>query len=57
MPSDDDSIDQGEQSAPTQPIHDSSNCDALLQQLVDLITPENLHAEVSTGPPQGNEFW
>jgi antitoxin MazE len=28
-----------------------------LEQLVSGITPENLHAEISTGGPVGNEAW
>ena len=28
-----------------------------LTQLLDKITPENLHGEVSTGKPAGNEEW
>lgn len=28
-----------------------------LSDLVARITPENRHAEVDTGPPQGNEEW
>jgi hypothetical protein len=57
MLSDEDSINQGEQAAPIQPTHDSANPALPLEQLVELITPAYLHAEVSTGPPQGNEFW
>jgi antitoxin MazE len=28
-----------------------------LAELVSKITPENLHGEVDTGAPQGNEAW
>lgn len=28
-----------------------------LADLVARITPDNLHAEVDTGPPRGNEEW
>lgn len=28
-----------------------------LAELLAAITPENIHAEVETGPPQGNETW
>lgn len=28
-----------------------------LDELVDGITPENLHEEISTGGRRGNEFW
>jgi antitoxin MazE len=31
--------------------------EARLQELVDRITPDNVHPEVKTGPPLGNEAW
>jgi len=31
--------------------------DVTLEELVELITPENRHNEISTGGPLGNEIW
>lgn len=28
-----------------------------LDELLDGVTPENLHGEVDSGPPQGEEVW
>ncbi len=28
-----------------------------LKQLMDKVTPENIHREVETGPATGNEAW
>ena len=28
-----------------------------LEQMLAQVTPENLHAEIDTGPAQGNEIW
>ena len=28
-----------------------------LDELLEGVTPENLHQEVETGPPKGNEIW
>jgi antitoxin MazE len=28
-----------------------------LEQLLDAVTPENLHPEIETGPAAGNERW
>jgi antitoxin component of MazEF toxin-antitoxin module len=30
---------------------------ALLEVLLDDVTPENLHSEVETGSPRGDEAW
>ena len=28
-----------------------------IEEMLATITPENLHAEIKTGPPRGNEVW
>jgi len=28
-----------------------------IEAMIATITPENRHAEISTGPPRGNEVW
>ena len=37
-----------------QPIHDNP---FLLKQLLEGVTPDNLHGESDSGPPIGKEIW
>ena len=34
-----------------------SSWETRLKAMLDQITPENLHPEIDTGPPVGNEEW
>lgn len=38
-------------------MHETKNNQINLDDLIDAITSDNLHSEISTGQPVGNEIW
>ena len=49
--------DSGEEAFVEEGNLDDSGRELELESLLEQITPENLHPDWETGPPQGKEFW